>query len=837
MKHNLLFAFISLSLSTIYAQNMGINLGAGTIPTTTFDVNGSVAFREGTALSLINGVNSDIALGNFTLFRITGPTTTFSITGFTGGQDGRVLTLINTTSFTLSFTHQATSTSSNQINTGGSTISLAANGVANLVYNSTLTKWVLISTNGSAPTFSGIATGNTSDDILVVNGGVPGRVPPADYIETYAWGIDGNNNTTDGTHFLGTTNNVPLNFRINNQKAGRIDISNEATFLGYQAGNVNTGTDNTFIGYQAGRLNTSGESNTAVGAGALAAVTSGKDNVAIGFNALNVNTGDDNTAVGKLALSLNTSGTHNVAVGEGALERNTTGVQNTALGRQSLQFNTLGRDNTALGYSALLANTTADRNVAVGKNALVAQSFNNGGTAYNTQNVAVGYEALSVNQPTSSSNGINNTAVGYQAGKANTIGTNNTFIGNYAGEVNTTGSNNATLGYQAGNNITTGSNNIAIGYQAQVPTATANNQLSIGNWIYGVSGNIGIGTTSPTNSLDVEGRMAIGSSYAGTRTAPTNGLIVEGNVGINNYDGGSQYSSPTYSLSINRNHTDAGSNTPIGLLAYNNGTSPSTMGAASLHFQTARGTYAAPTAMVADGLLGVIGMGGYDGSGFSFPNHTSIEARAAQNWTTTAKGTYWSFYTTPNGTTTNAERMRINHNGNIGIACTAPQYRLHVVGDIAAQGGTLRAASATVSTTLTACSDVRFKQNITPLSNALDNVMKMQGVTYDWRVKEFPNRYFNHKKQIGIIAQEVEKIYPELVETDEEGYRSVDSSKLTPILVEAVKDLKKENDGLKKENEDLKSEIKSLKTELAKQGKTAESLLQRMERIEAALNR
>jgi hypothetical protein len=61
----------------------------------------------------------------------------------------------------------------------------------------------------------------------------------------------------------------------------------------------------------------------------------------------------------------------------------------------------------------------------------------------------------------------------------------------------TTGYNNTALGYLAGSAITIGTNNIAIGYNAQVPSAVASNQLSLGNWIYGVGGDIGIGTTTP----------------------------------------------------------------------------------------------------------------------------------------------------------------------------------------------------------------------------------------------------------------------------------------------------------------------------------------------------
>ncbi|NTW33368.1 MAG: tail fiber domain-containing protein, partial [Bacteroidetes bacterium] len=74
---------------------------------------------------------------------------------------------------------------------------------------------------------------------------------------------------------------------------------------------------------------------------------------------------------------------------------------------------------------------------------------------------------------------------------------------------------------------------------------------------------------------------------------------------------------------------------------------------------------------------------------------------------------------------------------------------------------------------------------------------KLQGVTYYWKAKDFPDKNFTDDKQIGLIAQELEKVYPELVVTDKEGYKSVDYSKLTPILVEAIKEQQKEIKELK----------------------------------------
>jgi hypothetical protein len=90
------------------------------------------------------------------------------------------------------------------------------------------------------------------------------------------------------------------------------------------------------------------------------------------------------------------------------------------------------------------------------------------------------------------------------------------------------------------------------------------------------------------------------------------------------------------------------------------------------------------------------------------------------------------------------------------------------------------------------CSDRRFKQNITPIASALDKVTKLQGVTFTWNTKEYPRRFFCEGTQIGLIAQDVETVIPEVVLTDKEGFKSVAYDKLSAVLLEAVKELKKQ---------------------------------------------
>ncbi|MBC7527510.1 MAG: tail fiber domain-containing protein, partial [Chthonomonadaceae bacterium] len=95
-----------------------------------------------------------------------------------------------------------------------------------------------------------------------------------------------------------------------------------------------------------------------------------------------------------------------------------------------------------------------------------------------------------------------------------------------------------------------------------------------------------------------------------------------------------------------------------------------------------------------------------------------------------------------------------------------------------------------VTGAFTNTSDARYKKNIATFENALDVVMNLRGVTYDWRKTEFAAMNFSEGKQVGLIAQEVEKVLPELVITDGNGYKSVAYVNLIPVLVEAIKTMK-----------------------------------------------
>jgi hypothetical protein len=91
-------------------------------------------------------------------------------------------------------------------------------------------------------------------------------------------------------------------------------------------------------------------------------------------------------------------------------------------------------------------------------------------------------------------------------------------------------------------------------------------------------------------------------------------------------------------------------------------------------------------------------------------------------------------------------------------------------------------------------SDERLKENIKPIESALDKAMKLQGVTFEWKKSD---SILSIKKDIGFIAQDVQKVAPELVRENEDGYLSMRHQGIAPILLEAIKELKAEIEELK----------------------------------------
>jgi hypothetical protein len=107
--------------------------------------------------------------------------------------------------------------------------------------------------------------------------------------------------------------------------------------------------------------------------------------------------------------------------------------------------------------------------------------------------------------------------------------------------------------------------------------------------------------------------------------------------------------------------------------------------------------------------------------------------------------------------------------GDVGIGQTSPAYKLDVTGTIRATGDVI------------AFSDRRVKENIKTIDNALEKVINLRGVEF--------NKIGENKKSIGVIAQEVEKILPEVISTDKRDMKSVAYGNIVGVLIEAIKEL------------------------------------------------
>jgi hypothetical protein len=85
-------------------------------------------------------------------------------------------------------------------------------------------------------------------------------------------------------------------------------------------------------------------------------------------------------------------------------------------------------------------------------------------------------------------------------------------------------------------------------------------------------------------------------------------------------------------------------------------------------------------------------------------------------------------------------------------------------------------------------SDINFKENITPINNALEKINKIGGYEFDWKQNEDLIKFHGFSgHDIGVIAQEIEKVLPEVVTTRDNGYKAVKYEKIIPLLIEAIK--------------------------------------------------
>jgi hypothetical protein len=145
-------------------------------------------------------------------------------------------------------------------------------------------------------------------------------------------------------------------------------------------------------------------------------------------------------------------------------------------------------------------------------------------------------------------------------------------------------------------------------------------------------------------------------------------------------------------------------------------------------------------------------------------------------------------------TTTNTfEAITINPmGGNVGIGRRDPIFKLDVNGTVAGTGA------------YSSNSDTRLKQDILPIENALNKILMLNGVTYNWNKEFDPDINLDDRNHIGLLAQDVEKIIPQAVYTDnsKNQLKSMTYTELIPVLIEAIKEQQTQINELKNKLKD-----------------------------------
>lgn len=191
---------------------------------------------------------------------------------------------------------------------------------------------------------------------------------------------------------------------------------------------------------------------------------------------------------------------------------------------------------------------------------------------------------------------------------------------------------------------------------------------------------------------------------------------------------------------------------------------------------------------------------------------------AATGTITNAYGAYtsvWNSHTDATGSIENAFIYYGQVGGNAGTTAPLVSYGLRLHFDLTSPAPNRYGLYISNETTnylsgaLTAQSyannsDERLKKNLVPLGKSLEKLKAINGYSYEWRSDEFPDLNLKKGRDYGVIAQEIEKMFPELVTQSPNGYKAVNYNGLIPFLIEGMKEQQKMIEEMKKEIEELK---------------------------------
>lgn len=537
---------------------------------------------------------------------------------------------------------------------------------------------------------------------------------------------------------------------------------------------ADTSLDNVAVGKDAMRnAGNSISRSVAVGVEALSEAVSNAS-VAVGYHALrNTTTGGRNSALGTEANFRNTSGEDNAVIGYRAMRQNLTGSGNVVLGVNSMRESLDGSQNVSIGLNAMRLIESGDENVVIGRGALAHMINGNeivavgsGALQWATDQsskLAIGYRALGSNETSSE-----NTAVGYMALTSLVSGVGeNTAIGERALESTISGRQNVAIGWRA--MADTGPDtrrSTAIGYQAmRASVGGAGTAVGIESMRYTTTGteNAALGNRSMYLNTTGDRNTAVGHQVLfNNTTANRNTAMGYQTLGTNTTG---QHNTAFGYQALGNNETGE-ENVAIGYHAGRNSTGSRNV---FLGREAGRGFEDDLTAI--DGNVFIGDRAGYFETN---SNRLYIENSDADRENALIYGEF------------DNELLRVN--GQMGIMRAPLTNALEVNGE----------ASKTTAGAFIGNSDRRLKKNIQTLDgkNALDFISKMNGVTYEWN-DEVTGNNRPEGMQFGFIAQDLKQLFPEKVTQDALGYYQTAYGDYDPLFVQAIKELKEENEELK----------------------------------------
>ncbi len=621
----------------------------------------------------------------------------------------------------------------------------------------------------------------------------------------------GARSTGSGNTFVGTYsgyNNSSVGNAFFGYKTGYSNAGAFNSFFGHRAGMNNENSHNSFFGYRSGIENVTGKYNSYFGAFSGEKNVDGFFNTFYGYAAGNKTTSGHNAFFGAKSGSINESGQANAFFG------NETGKSNVDQNNNSYFGHAAGRnatgDNTCLfGKSSGLGNSGANNSFFGNKS-----GFSN---LSGSDNTFLGFESGYLNNV-----GVKNVLVGYKSGRLNN-GSSNIFIGEEAGSWNDKGNRTVCIGRESGYKDTQMGNSVYIGYQAGYLFTPAQR-----------NGNIFIGHQAGFGQ-DIENRLIIDNSNTGDPLIDgnfsNNSLTINGNLGVGLND-------PNTKLVIfgNNSHItgpiatfkpEFGNQGESGRLRFLDSASPDTWKGSYIHYDGFTnkfhiGIHNTSSTLIHDDLeiftidrsTGYVGIGKDAPTGELHVHDRDGNGSVVHRLTTSTAEQIIGFNPSNEGIlgmvtnhnlrirTNNITRLEIGKSGNIGIGVVNATERLYVAGNICATGS------------IASCSDIRYKRSLAPISNALNNLLKIKGIYYQWKAEEFPSKKFNDRRQVGMIAQEVEQVFPEIVNTSDDSYKSIDYTKLTPILLEAIRELNDKIENINKIVEIQQTSIRTLEAQL-----------------------